>query len=38
MIHKREMYSAIDWLGAIGGVEVVLVLMFGFFLSGYCSF
>jgi len=27
-----------DWLGAIGGVEKVLLLLFGFIVSGFSNF
>ena len=38
MVHTRTVFSFMDWLGAIGGVGDVMILIFGFFISGYADF
>ena len=36
--HSRTVFKLMDWLGAIGGVEFILKVLFGFFVSGYINF
>ena len=36
--HSRNVFSFMGWLGAIGGVEKILLKIMSFFLGGYASF
>lgn len=34
-VHTRVVYGLKEWLGALGGIDQVLMTIFCFFLSGY---
>jgi len=36
--HRRKVFSIMDWLGAIGGIEQFLIDMLLFAFGGYCHF
>ena len=36
--HSRVVFGIVDWLGAIGGIEDVLMQVLAFFLGGYIQF
>ena len=38
IIHKRNVFTFMNWLGAIGGVEKVLLKIILFFYGGYSVF
>ena len=38
IVHARNVYSALDWLGSIGGVEDLLIIISAFFFGGYLQF
>ena len=38
IVHARNVYSALDWLGSIGGVEDLLVMIAAYFFGGYLQF
>ena len=36
--HQRIVFKMMDWLGAIGGVEKILMKFIVFFLGGFAQF
>ena len=38
VIHRRTAYEFSDWLGDVGGVVALLLVMAGFVLAGYSAF
>jgi hypothetical protein len=38
MIHSRIVYKLMDWLGALGGVEKILMKVFTILFGGFVQF
>lgn len=36
--HRRKVFSVMDWLGSIGGIEQFLIDLLLFAVGGYCHF
>ena len=38
IIHSRAVFTIMEWLGSVGGVEDILMDMFCFIFGGYCQY
>lgn len=38
IVHNREVFTMMNWLGSIGGIQQVLMDLFIFFFGGYAQF